>query len=174
MILSGLVTVPLRAESPFLTWSMYSMPEVTLPQIVYLPSSDGASAAMMCPHEEKRRDLSETGPVVKAGSRGLPPLVPAALSKAVEIGRQNGFHRGRRDSQARQGQGAGRDDVVALQQLDLIWCQRRVRQNRHQPRLQPGDAEGEVDEPALSPDLLQKQFEQLAKCVDLGGPELVG
>ena len=34
MILSGLVTLPLRAESPFLILSIYSMPEVTLPQIV--------------------------------------------------------------------------------------------------------------------------------------------
>ena len=47
MILSGLTTLPLRAESPFLILSMYSIPEVTAPQIVYLPSSAGDGANMM-------------------------------------------------------------------------------------------------------------------------------
>src|ERR1700730_18390546 len=47
MILSGLVTLPLRAESPFLILSIYSMPEVTLPQMVYWPSSDVAGPNIM-------------------------------------------------------------------------------------------------------------------------------
>src|SRR5262245_16187833 len=34
MILSGLVTAPLRAESPFLILSILSMPDTTVPQIV--------------------------------------------------------------------------------------------------------------------------------------------
>src|ERR1044071_5383281 len=46
-ILSGFVTLPLRAGSPFLIWSIYSMPEVTLPQIVYCPSSEGAGPNMI-------------------------------------------------------------------------------------------------------------------------------
>ena len=44
MILSGLLTVPLRAWSPFLIASICSMPEATLPQIVYCPSRNGAGA----------------------------------------------------------------------------------------------------------------------------------
>src|SRR5271163_2451563 len=40
-ILSGLVTLPLLLESPFLSLSTYSIPDTTWPKIVYFPSSAG-------------------------------------------------------------------------------------------------------------------------------------
>ena len=78
------------------------------------------------------------------------------------------------DAECRERQRSRGDDVVALQQLYLVGGQRRVRQNRHQPRLQSGDAERKSTSSRLRRISLEQQFDQLAEGVDLGAAELVG
>src|SRR5437763_7546617 len=58
--------------------------------------------------------------LIRASHRHAPALVPAAAAETVEISRQNGLDRGRRDAERRESQGARRDDIVTLQQLDLV------------------------------------------------------
>src|SRR5882757_6184666 len=63
--------------------------------------------------------------LIGTGHRHMPALVPAAAAETVEISRQNGLDRGRRNAERCQGQRARRHDIVALQQLDLVRGQRR-------------------------------------------------
>src|SRR5260370_27897270 len=82
-----------------------------------------------------------------------PRLGPAAAAEAVEIARQDDLDRGRHNVEARQGHRRGRDDVVALQQLDLVRRQRRGGGGRHQPRPGGGEAPQDAPKPAPSPRL---------------------
>src|SRR3984893_18647149 len=111
-----------------------------------------------------------TGGISGARSR----LGPAAAAEAVEIVRQDDLDGGRDDVEARQGHRRGRDDVVALQELDLVRRQRWIGEDRHQPRLEGGEPERYVDKPALAADLAQQQLEKLAEGVHFGTAQLVG
>ena len=68
----------------------------------------------------------------------------------------------------------GGNDIVALEKFDLVRRQRRVREYRHQLRLQLGETEREIDEPAFSSDLVQQQLKELPEGIDLWTAELVG
>ena len=127
---------------------------------------------MTCSPDRLGGDLKRAGVAAKAVQASA--LVPAAAAEAVEVGRQDRLDGGRRDPQAGKRHGPRRHDVVAFQQLDLVRRQRRVRQDRHQPRLQGGKAERQIDEQPLAPDFVQQQVQDLAECVDLGATELVG
>src|SRR6266481_10178605 len=109
-----------------------------------------------------------------AFSRQRSPRVMTGAAETVEIGRHDDLDRGRDDVEAREGHRRGRDDVVALEELDLVRGQRRVGEDRHQPRLEGGEAERYVDKPALAADLAQQQLEELAEGVHFGTAELVG
>src|ERR1700730_6152061 len=99
-----------------------------------------------------------TGGISRARSR----LGPAAAAEAVEVARQDDLDRGRDDVEARQGHRRGRDDVVALQELDLVRHQRRVGEDRHQPRLEGGEPERYVDKPTLAAGLAPTQIRDTA------------
>src|SRR3954451_10206474 len=66
-ILSGFVTAPLLAFEPFLILSTTSMPEVTSPTTVYLPSRKDASSKQM-----KNCEFAESGSCDRAR-----PTVPS-------------------------------------------------------------------------------------------------
>src|SRR5207237_8472827 len=101
------------------------------------------------------------------------PLVAAGAPKTFEISGQHYLGGGGGEPQAGQGHRPGRDDVVALQELDLVRGQRRVREDRHQPRLKGGKAERDIDEPALAADFAKQQFEDLAEGIDSRAAELI-
>src|SRR5712675_1576822 len=112
--------------------------------------------------------------LIRTGYRHALALVPAATAETVEISRQNGLDRGWRDAEGRERQRARGDDIITLQHLDLVGGQRRVRQNRHEPRLQRGNAERDVDQGALSAKLLEQELHQRAQGINLGAAQLVG
>src|SRR5437868_15405790 len=52
--------------------------------------------------------------LIRTGHRHALALVPAATAETVEISRQNGLDRGRRDAEGRERQRARGDDIITL------------------------------------------------------------
>ncbi len=92
---------------------------------------------------------------------------------AGEVLRHDELDRRRGDSQRFQARRAGRDDVVALQELDLIAGERRSWQQLEQARLEVRQPERHIDQQPAPADHLQHVAHELREGIGLRPAKLV-